>query len=377
MTDLSFLRPVFDAPGPFASAHVDVSRTTESAAREVALRWRAVREDLLAAGAAEAVLAQLDPVLAAVPHAPGAAYRLVVANASGVLLDDVLPGPAGRPEGGTWGPMPDVAPLLVHRASGVPYVLAVVDRLGAEIEVHHVVPGPPADTETVQGDSRHVTKVAAGYWAHTQFQRRSENLWQRNAREVAAAAEQALARSGAELLVVTGDVRAREALRDALAPPARDRLVELPGDRRAAGPHRGGPAGLRPATRPGHGRRRPRRGLPGADRRSGGGAAAGPVRRRSDHPVVRAGRAGGRDQPRRRPDRGSRGRPRRPRPAARRRRHGDLGRPAPRAAARGARWGRCAPPVTRTGGCRPRPNCDPRADPPLACSWRTDRPSFA
>lgn len=238
MTDLSFLRPVFDAPGPFATAHIDVSRTTESAAREVALRWRAVREDLLAAGGAEAVLAHLDPVLAAVPHAPGAAYRLVVANASGVLLDDVLPGPAGRPEGGSWGPLPDVAPLLVHRAGGVPYVLVVTDRLGAEIEVHHVVPGPPPETETVQGERLHVTKVAAGDWAHTQFQRRSENLWQRNAREVAVATERALARSGAELLVVTGDERAREALRDALTPPARERLVEVPGDRRAAGADR-------------------------------------------------------------------------------------------------------------------------------------------
>ena len=114
-----------------------------------------MREDLLASGAAEAVLSQLDPALAAVPHAPGAAYRLVVANAWGVLLDDVLP-------------------------------------------------GPPPETETVQGDSLHLTKVAAGDWAQTQFQRRSENLWQRNARGVATAAERALARSDAELLVVTG-----------------------------------------------------------------------------------------------------------------------------------------------------------------------------
>lgn len=56
--DLGFLRPLYDdaPPGGYVSVHPDTTPSTESAAAELELRWRAARERLAADGADEAAL---------------------------------------------------------------------------------------------------------------------------------------------------------------------------------------------------------------------------------------------------------------------------------------------------------------------------------
>src|SRR3712207_9170747 len=54
--DVSFLEPVFSAPGPYATVCADVTHTTENAATELELRVRAVAEKLSEQGAPEAVV---------------------------------------------------------------------------------------------------------------------------------------------------------------------------------------------------------------------------------------------------------------------------------------------------------------------------------
>ncbi len=58
--------------------------------------------------------------------------------------------------------------------------------------------------------------------------------WDENARELAAAVTAATAQTGAEMLVIGGDIKARSLLLDHLAPPLRDHAVivdrEVPAD---------------------------------------------------------------------------------------------------------------------------------------------------
>src|SRR3954454_14592749 len=54
--DVSFLEPVFAAPGPYASVCADVTHTSENADTELELRVRAISERLTEQGAPEAVV---------------------------------------------------------------------------------------------------------------------------------------------------------------------------------------------------------------------------------------------------------------------------------------------------------------------------------
>src|SRR5919112_1540935 len=48
--ELSYLRPLFDRPGPWASVHLDATRAEENAEHQIELRWRALRTDLARQG---------------------------------------------------------------------------------------------------------------------------------------------------------------------------------------------------------------------------------------------------------------------------------------------------------------------------------------
>src|SRR5262249_60119159 len=79
---------------------------------------------------------------------------------------------------------------------------------------------------------------APGGWSQPRYQRRAEDSWQHNAAAVAQVVTRALRDLRAGLLLVAGDVRAVQLLRDHL-PPALRRQVTLrhvPGGRGHAGP---------------------------------------------------------------------------------------------------------------------------------------------
>ncbi len=140
--DISWLSPVYEALGPFDTVHLDVSRNDENAAHEIELRWRAARDELAAAGAPDDLLAQMEPAAFALPEIGGEAGRTLVATAAdGILLDRTVPGSV--PDATTWGPLPDVVPLLRRLGARPPYVLVLLDRLGADIEVWGPSEGAP------------------------------------------------------------------------------------------------------------------------------------------------------------------------------------------------------------------------------------------
>src|SRR6185312_12654369 len=103
---------------------------------------------------------------------------------------------------------------------------------GADVSVH----GPRGtESETVQGDDTEVHKVKVGGWAQDRYQNRSENLWEANARQVAEVVDSGVKRVAAQVVVVTGDVRARTALVDSLGEHARSLVVQLEGGTRHEG----------------------------------------------------------------------------------------------------------------------------------------------
>ena len=124
LTDLVFL---YRAAAPFVTVYLDTSGTVADAPPPVRLRWKSLRRELAAAGAPEAALAAIDPLVDEAD--PTGDTLAVIANRDGVLLGAHLPDAPMR-DLGRCGMLPAVVPLLAWRQRQFPYVVVATDRPG-------------------------------------------------------------------------------------------------------------------------------------------------------------------------------------------------------------------------------------------------------
>jgi hypothetical protein len=235
--DLSFLRPLYAHPGPWASAYLDATPDTEDAARAVALRWRGLRESLAAQGAGAGVLTAMDQALDAAPAEPD--RRGIALFASEAAPDDVtvqrLPTPP-RADLARYGVLPHTMPLVAQRGEEVGWLRVVADRTGGEVSAFDTGGVRPKVSETVRGhDSYPIRKVSPGGWSQARYQREAETTWQRNTGDVAAATTDLADALGPDVLVLAGDVRARQLLLEQLPKRWQERAVVTDAGSRAAG----------------------------------------------------------------------------------------------------------------------------------------------
>jgi hypothetical protein len=213
---LGSIQDLYAHSGPFVTVHMDVSRNTEDARQQLDARWSTVSRELNDAGVDRALVDQIESRVREQTEVPGEARRTIVAAGGEIVFDDVRAGHTIWPETTSVGPLPDLAGWL-HQVDGqVPFVLVTADREGADIDVYRAMSKPDAAHQEVHGETLHIQKVPQGDWAQKQFQQRSENVWQKNAREVADAVRTACAEQRPRLVVLAGDDRARAEINDAL-----------------------------------------------------------------------------------------------------------------------------------------------------------------
>jgi hypothetical protein len=238
--DVSFLQSVVAATGPFATVCADVTHTTESADTELDLRVRAIAGKLAEQGAPEAVVeAVRGRLLEANEGGELATLRgraLVVAADGSVVLDQALVD-APRAEVAEYSAYPDLLPVLRQLPGRVPHVVAVVDRVGADIS-YLGAPGQVEEQDEVEGDSFQIRKFSGGGWAHHRYQHNAENKWVHNADGVAARITSMARRLSPRFVLVAGDVRARQILTDRAGDSWSDLVVSMDEGGRAAGADR-------------------------------------------------------------------------------------------------------------------------------------------
>ncbi len=224
--DLREFQPLFtDQNGPRLTAALDVSRDNENGAEEVALRWRGLRDQLSDVPAA--LLDAAEERLLRETAEGGPCERDVVVDASGVRLERIFPG--RRETFAHCGPLPRLTHVVTAEDARVPYALVQIDRTGADITVC------TRDGEwqlEVDGDDFEISKVRAGGWSELRYQKRSENLWERNAGEVAHFLDRVVDGTDVEVVAVAGDVRAATLLSDAVTGGTREKLHVLDGGSR-------------------------------------------------------------------------------------------------------------------------------------------------
>jgi hypothetical protein len=200
---------LYRKPGPWCTIYADVSTGTVDTLEAGDVRPENISRDLLAAGATEAdaqAAAQLEWTAKGVP---GQVSRFVLIHNGAVELNEVLPGEPAQ-ELTCVASIPDLLPLVQHRGREFAYIVAEVDRSGGEIRLHRAGRVQPDNVSGVEGSSQHIRKVPVGGWSQARYQHHVEEVWKRNADSVAGEIDVLAAANNARLILVGGDIRARE-----------------------------------------------------------------------------------------------------------------------------------------------------------------------
>jgi hypothetical protein len=210
-----------DAP-PVATVYLTTEAEIENAAQRSEQHWKSLRRAMADASVPEQVLAAVDPWVSEA-HLAGQTLAVIATEAGAHVVESIPEPPAV--DTFRWGPLPWAGPILEHRQAGIPHIAVATDRTGADIVLFR--PGRADLTEEVRGsEADPVTKSMPGGWSQRRYQQRAENTWQENAGNVADEVARLVHTSGARLVVVSGDVRAVQLLRDAL-PKEIDKLVRV------------------------------------------------------------------------------------------------------------------------------------------------------
>ena len=199
--------------GPFLTVYLTTEAEVENAAQRSEQRWKTLRQTLRDDGAPEELLAKVDPLVGDA-HKRGECLAVVVGEGDGEVHAEYEPEPPTA-DVGRWGPFPALAPLVEWRQSTVPHVVVLADRTGADILAF--ARGRPDMVAEVKGDpDAPVHKAKPGGWSQARYQRRAENAWEQNARDVAGAVADLVERIHGRLVVLAGDVRAVTMIKDDL-----------------------------------------------------------------------------------------------------------------------------------------------------------------
>jgi hypothetical protein len=211
-------------PGEFLSVLLTTDPAVENAAQRSELRWKALRSDLEHRGVPEEVLSAVDPFVPEA-HLRGARIEVVVSTTGARHVEHGGdPNEATEHDESRWGWAPWLFPILAWRQGTVPHLVVLIDRSGADLFAFRRE--GPAMHEEVDAPGEPLTRSKPGGWSQRRYQQRAENSWEKGAGDVAKELVRLVERFEPQIILVAGDVRAVQFLREAL-PKEMDEIVRL------------------------------------------------------------------------------------------------------------------------------------------------------
>jgi Bacterial archaeo-eukaryotic release factor family 2 len=223
------LASVVRGPGPFLTLYLETRPDIENAGPMIEQRWRTLRGELMDRGVPQEVLEHVDPVVSGA-HLKGRCLA-AVSTMGGLLHAEH--GPEPPPQDATWAALPSLLPIIEWRQQRPGHVLVLTDRRGADLYAFRF--GRADIHREAGGADDPLTRSGPGGWSQRRYQQRAENTWEDNAKDVAVEVERLVDAVDARLVLVAGDVRAVQLLREALRPELSASLHEIGGGRTADG----------------------------------------------------------------------------------------------------------------------------------------------
>lgn len=223
---LSEVRNIYDARGPFATVYLESRSPAEDAPQQVRLRWDDLKGDLEQAGADEQTVTALESAI--IVDDIGEVQnngRVLIANESGILLNESWDA-HDLGDAAYFTQEPQLGAFLRDRARAVRLLVAIADRTGAvirqEIAVHDHDVSEQAEHEVTDAADASVHKPREGAFSHKQIQRRADEATKQNLREVAEHMDDVAARWSPDAVILAGEVQGRNALKDELSTPLQE-----------------------------------------------------------------------------------------------------------------------------------------------------------
>lgn len=232
---------LFELPGPWTTIYVEGSTGTVDGLANDDILPRSIAQKLQDAGAPEEdVTAAMTAFGMTAKGLPDPVTRYVLVNNGEVVINEFLPGGLVGLAVTVTGPVPDLTPLVRHAPEDFAYIVAEVGHHGGEVylryangdEAHPRAGGPDA---VIEGDTDHTRKLPGGGWGHRRMQGHAEKVWKMNAGEVASEIDRISAEHRAQLIILAGDIRARQLVADEVSPESRAKLAVIDANSRAAG----------------------------------------------------------------------------------------------------------------------------------------------
>lgn len=216
---------LYRKPGPWVTVYTDASTGTVDSLHADDVRPDNIATVLEGAGASmEDRKAVAEALRQSAKGLPDPVARLIIVANGEVELDEFLPGPLALPEFTSVNEVPNLCPLLWHRPDDFAYVVAEVGRDGGEIHLRHANSLNDDEMTHIEGDTENLKKVPSGGWSQGRYQHRTENIWKANAADIAGEIDRVVRSCRARLLVVAGDIRARNLVAEQLSEQSKEVL---------------------------------------------------------------------------------------------------------------------------------------------------------
>ncbi|NMR30774.1 baeRF2 domain-containing protein [Crystallibacter degradans] len=212
---------LFKKSGPWTTVYVDASTGTVDTLRAGDILPDRVGEVLSGQGISKQDLKAVEEAISPATGVPSPVSRFVLVRDGNIEVNEILPGPLAGPEKISVDSVPDLVPLMKQRGDDFPYVVAEVGRDGGEIRLQYARRNGVAEEHAVEGSKENLKKVPTGGWEQGRRQHRTEEIWRKNADEIAGAIDRVVSTCRPRLLVVAGDIRARELVVNQLSEASR------------------------------------------------------------------------------------------------------------------------------------------------------------
>ncbi|WP_299166929.1 Vms1/Ankzf1 family peptidyl-tRNA hydrolase [uncultured Arthrobacter sp.] len=233
---LHMFADLYRKPGPWVTVYTDASTGTVDSLHADDVRPDNIATVLEGAGASkEDRKAVAEALRQSAKGLPDPVARLIIVANGEVELDEFLPGPLALPEFTSVNEVPNLCPLLWHRPDDFAYVVAEVGRDGGEIHLRHANSLNDDEMTHIEGDTENLKKVPSGGWSQGRYQHRTENIWKANAADIAGEIDRVVRSCRARLLVVAGDIRARNLVAEQLSEQSKEVLSVVESHSRTEG----------------------------------------------------------------------------------------------------------------------------------------------
>jgi hypothetical protein len=229
------LAAIYRAGGNYSQVYLDMSVDTSDPPGVREERRKSVIDALAREGAPEADVDAITDALATGPTAPSPACLFVLVKGGEILIEQILLGTAQEQESVYFGPLPDLTPLLKMQPLEFTYLTVETARDGGEVRLFHAGSASEETVEHVQGRTDTLHKIKGGGWAHDHLQNHAEEIWRQTQSQLATTIDEIVRDRSPRLIVVAGDIRARQLLADELSEASKAILAVEPTNTRAEG----------------------------------------------------------------------------------------------------------------------------------------------